>query len=64
MECIILAGEVCTDGNVRLEDKESDYVGRVGLCYRGEWGSVCECGINNNFAIVVCNQLNLSTHGR
>ena len=27
------ARTICTDGDVRLEEKESEYVGRVGLCY-------------------------------
>ena len=60
---ILYTAAVCTDGDVRLEDKESEYVGRVGLCYRGEWGSVNDEGINNNAAKVVCKQLQLSDHG-
>ena len=60
--CIVHA--LCTDGDVRLEDKEGDYVGRVGLCYRGEWGSVSDHQINNNAAKVVCKQLGLPDHGQ
>ena len=53
----LIARKLCTDGEVRLEDKESEYVGRVGLCYRGEWGSVFDYKINDNAAAVVCRQL-------
>ena len=54
------AQTTCTDGDVRLEDKESEYVGRVGLCYRGKWGSVCDVNLkNDSAALVVCRQLGL-----
>ncbi|CAI8027223.1 Deleted in malignant brain tumors 1 protein [Geodia barretti] len=56
------ARAVCTDGDVRLEDKESDYVGRVGLCYKGVWGTVFDREINDNAAIIVCRQLGLPNH--
>ena len=58
------AQAVCTDGDVRLEDKEGEYVGRVGLCYRGEWGSVNGYyTIDDKAAAVVCSQLKLPVHG-
>ena len=60
---ILLARAVCSDGEVRLEDKESEYVGRVGLCYKGIWGTVFDEKINDNAAAVVCRQLGLSNHG-
>ena len=56
---ILLARAVCSDGDVRLEDKESEYVGRVGLCYKGIWGTVFDETINDNAAVVVCRQLGL-----
>ena len=61
---IFSARTICTDGDVRLEDKESEYVGRVGLCYKGVWGSVFDFKINDSAAIVVCRQLGLPNHGK
>ncbi|CAI8032178.1 Neurotrypsin [Geodia barretti] len=52
----------CVEGEVRLEDGEGDYVGRVGLCYRGQWGSVSQDHINEQVARVVCQQLELPSH--
>ena len=46
---------------MRLEDK-GDYVRRVGLCFREEWGSVSDHKINNA-AKLVCKQLGLPDHG-
>ena len=54
---------MCTDGDVRLADRESDYVGRVELCYRGVWGTVCDETTNDHAAEVVCRQLDLPTEG-
>ena len=54
MPKILLARAVRSDGEVRLEDKESEYVGRVGLCYKGIWGTVFDEKINDNAAAVVC----------
>ena len=47
----------CTDGDMRLEDTEGEYVGRVAVCYRGEWGSVCDEIANQGIAQVVCKAL-------
>ena len=49
---------------MRLEDGEREYEGRVEICYDGEWGTVCDDGLDNDVATVVCTQLGLSLHGK
>ena len=53
---------VCIDGDVRLEDGNREYEGRIEVCYDGEWGTVCDDGIDDSVAEVVCRQLRLSLH--
>ena len=48
---------------MRLEGGVSEYEGRVELCYSGEWYAVCDDGITDNVAEVVCSQLGLPLHG-
>ena len=48
---------------MRLEDGDREYEGRLDLCYKGEWGTMCDEVINNNLALVVCKQLGLRLHG-
>ena len=48
---------------MRLEDGDREYEGRLDLCYKGEWGTLCDEVINNNLALVVCKQLSLQLHG-
>ncbi len=45
------------DGDVRLVGSNSPTEGRVEMCYRGIWGSVCNRGWNKVEAAVVCRQL-------
>ncbi len=47
----------CMDGNIRLVGGNSPTEGRVEMCYRGIWGSVCNRRWNNVDAAVVCRQL-------
>ena len=44
---------------MRLVDGTTEYKGRIELCYNGEWGTVCNDGINDFAAEVVCRQLGL-----
>ncbi len=47
----------CMDGDIRLVGGNSPTEGRVEMCYRGIWGSVCNRGWRNIDAAVVCRQL-------
>ena len=47
----------CTFGEVRLVGGNSSNEGRVEMCYRGVWGSICYSGWNYIDAAVVCRQL-------
>ena len=55
--------EKCIDGDVRLRDGFDEYQGRVEICYKREWGTVCDDGGwadgGRPNAQVVCQQLSL-----
>ena len=55
--------DVC-NGDVKLEDGVREYEGRIEICYDGEWGTVCDDGINDSVAEVVCRQLGFSLHSK
>ena len=47
----------CTEGEVRLEGCLNNMGGRVEICHKGVWGTVCAHEWGEPEARVVCNQL-------
>lgn len=48
---------VCSSGDVRLQDGQHHYQGRVEIMIDNEWGTVCDKSFDINDASVVCRQV-------
>lgn len=58
-----LANVGCAEGDVRLAGGSNYTEGRVEICVRNEWGTVCNRTWDVNDASVVCRQLGLASSG-
>ena len=54
----------CSHGDLRLVGGGNNpYEGRVEICIKDQWGSICDDGWFNDEASVACRQLGLSGDG-
>ena len=53
----------CTDGELRLVGGAFEYEGRVEICYRRKWGTICDSSWDTQEARVVCSQLGYQAQG-
>ena len=63
MVLVHLSAGVCNDGDIRLAGSAVPRQGRVEVCYREAWGTVCDNLWSTNDANVACRQLGFSRFG-
>ena len=54
----------CADGQLRLAGGNIPNEGRVEICMKNVWGTVCAVSWGSVDATVVCRQLNYSANGQ
>lgn len=56
MICLFFSAE-CADGEMRLAGSNQGFEGRVEVCLKGVWGTVCHDNWDAKDATVVCRHL-------
>ena len=55
---------LCQDGDIQLTRGSYSNVGRIDLCVRGTWATICSKSFDSKDASVVCRQLGYSPYGK
>ena len=56
-DAAVICPSACEDGDVRLVNFTHSYSGRVEVCYKGDWVSLCLDGWSIEEAEVICQQI-------
>ena len=61
--CQLFILKACNDGDIRLSGGRNGTEGRVEVCNRASWGTVCDDSWGSTNVQVVCNQLGFASIG-
>ena len=61
---IIFCTAQCRDGELRLRDGSTQFIGRVEICFSQQWGTVLDLTWSQEEANVACGQLGYSNSGQ